>query len=76
MAKIIVKNSDWDGARAKLQASLDTQQSDFNAKMKAAFSPAAAAKPATAPMATPPSAQPSALSAKSAYTGLPRSRLV
>ena len=72
MAKIIVKNNDWDGARAKLQSSLESQQSDFNAKMKAAFAPPAAeAKPA-APQSTPQTT----LNAKSAYSGLPRSRLV
>ena len=71
MARIIVKNNDWDGARAKLQSSLQAQNADFSAKMKAAFAPPSAAAEATAPKTE---RQPS-LSAKQASGGLPRSRV-
>jgi hypothetical protein len=66
VAKIIVKNDDWDGARARLQSSLDAQRTDFNAKMKAAFAPQQTAEPA-AKAATAPAGKPSG-------GGLPRFR--
>jgi hypothetical protein len=68
LAKIIVENDDWNGARAKLQSSFDTQRSDFSAKMKAAFAPtqAAVAEPAAKAAAAP--------AEKSSNGGLPRFR--
>lgn len=69
MAKIIVKNDDWDGARAKLQSSFEAQRSDFSAKMKAAFPPTVAAA------ANPAAKIPAAPAEKPRGGGLPRFRL-
>lgn len=75
MAKIIVKNNDWDGARAKLESSLQAQNTDFSAKLKAAFAPAAASNPAVPTTPTPQAAARNATASKAPYGGLPRSRV-
>ena len=39
MSKIFVTNGDWDGARAKLKSTLETQNASFNEKLQAVFAP-------------------------------------
>ncbi len=51
MAKINVRNGDWDAARAELKASFEAQNAQFNANLKAAFP---ASPPSTAPTAAEP----------------------
>jgi hypothetical protein len=50
MTKILVKNGDWDKARADLGTMLDAKRNSFNAQFEAAFGaprkPAEAAQPA------------------------------
>jgi hypothetical protein len=42
LATIIVKNDDWDTARAKLKTTLDAQDAAFNASLKSTFAPKSA----------------------------------
>ena len=37
MTKILIKNGDWDKARADLGAMLEAKKNSFNAKFEAAF---------------------------------------
>jgi len=75
LAKIVVKNGEWDDARNKLKSSLDAQQAAFNANLKAAFPPPAAAARPSAPTAAPQAASKPTPGTKSTFSGLPRSRL-
>ena len=74
MASIIVKNNDWDSARAELKTSFEVQQSAFDARLKAIFAPPAAegkpAEPKAKAAPKPPKAS------KPVHSHLPRSRWV
>jgi len=39
MTRIIVKNGDWDKARAELGVSMDARRKSFDAQFEAAFAP-------------------------------------
>jgi hypothetical protein len=60
LAKILIKNGDWDKARAELKTTLEAQNATFNAKLKALFAPPepeAPAKDEQAPAKISPSAK-------------------
>lgn len=73
MARIIVKNNDWDGARAKLKTSFDAQQSAFDASLKAIFAPPADDRPVEPKAKAVPKPSPAG---KPVHSHLPRSRWV
>lgn len=56
MTKIIVKDGDWDKARAELGANMDAKKKSFDAQFEAAFG--SARKPAPARTAAPVAAKP------------------
>ena len=73
MSRIIVKNGDWDKARAELGVSMDAKRKSFDTQLAAAFAPArkpAAAEPSRNP-AAPAQPAPAVSSSKQI---LPRSR--
>jgi hypothetical protein len=64
MTRIIVKNGDWDKARAELGASMAAKRKSFDAQFEAAFAPArkpAAAEPSRAEPAPKAAASASSL---------------
>ena len=59
MTKIIVKNGDWDKARAELGDVLDAKKKSFDAQFEAAFG--ATRKPAASEPSREPAAKPAAI---------------
>ncbi len=51
MSKILVTKGDWNGARAKLKSTLETQNASFNAQLKAVFAKPGATEQQDAPVA-------------------------
>jgi hypothetical protein len=49
VTKIIVKNGDWDKARAELKSCLDEQDARFNAQIAAVLGPHPSVRKAAAP---------------------------
>ena len=73
MSRIIVKNGDWDKARAELGVSMDAKRKSFDTQLAAAFAPGrkpAAAEPARA--AAPAQPAPPVSSSKLILSRAPR----
>ena len=75
MTTIIVKNGNWDEARAKLKTNLDAQSIELKQKVTAALSPKSSTASPQAPVAAPHASARSAPAATGDKSILARSRL-